>query len=148
MLMLSVGQLFVLSLVLFLAYALIVRFEEKRGKRAFLSGVRGGLDTFIDKVTVYISAKLLYLGRHIIKLSWYYSIHKVLRLILTALVKLYDFIEAFFVSNKDKARTLKVEKRTILQNQGHLGQVAEHKASTALSDSQKKKLLQKKLERG
>lgn len=146
--MLSVGQLFVLSLVSFLVCAFAVRFEEKRGKRALLSQLRNVLDSLVENITAYISAKLLYLGRHIIKLSWYYSIHKVLRLILTALVKLYDFIEAFFMRNKDKARTLKVEKRTILQNQGHLGQVAEHKASTALTDTQKKKLLQKKLERG
>ena len=145
---LSVGQLFVLSLISFLVCAFTVRFEEKRGGRVFLSGLRGALDTVVENVTVYISAKLLYLGRHIIKLSWYYSIHKVLRFILTALVKLYDFIEEFFMSNKNKARTLKVEKRAMLQNQGHLGQVAEHKASTALTDSQKKKLLQKKLERG
>ena len=146
--MLSVGQLFVLSLVSFLVVALFVRQEEKRGQRIFLPAARASLDDFVDKVTTFTSAKLLYLGRHIIKLSWYYSIHKVLRLALTGLVKAYDLLEALFMRNRDRARTLKVEKRTLTQNQGHLGQVAEHKASTALSEMQKKKLLQKKLERG
>ena len=146
--MLSVGQLFVLSLFLFFVVALFVRHEEKKGHRVFLRAPREKLDSFVAGVTGYISAKLLYLGRHIIKLSWYYSIHKVLRLALTALVKAYDFLEEVFMRNKDRARKLKVEKRTINQNQGHLGQMAQHKASTALSDAQKKKLLQKKLERG
>ena len=146
--MLSVGQLFVLSLVLFLLLALFVRYEERKGQRVFLEKGRAALDRFVAAVTTSISSKLLYLGRHIIKLSWYYGIHKVLKIMLTALVKAYDFLEGIFMKNKDRARTLKVEKRAIKQNQGHLGQVAEHKASTALTDTQKKKLLQKKLERG
>ncbi len=146
--MLSVGQLFVLSLVLFLVYALFVRYEERRGERVFLSKGRAWLDSIVVRITTAISSKLLYLGRHIIKLSWYYGIHKILKVILTALVKAYDFLEAIFMRNRDRARTLKVEKRSINQNQGHFEQVAEHKASTALTETQKKKLLQKKLERG
>ncbi len=146
--MLSVGQLFVLSLVLFLVYALFVRYEERRGERVFLSKGRAWLDSIVVRITAAISSKLLYLGRHIIKLSWYYGIHKILKVILTALVKAYDFLETIFMRNRDRARTLKVEKRSINQNQGHFEQVAEHKASTALTETQKKKLLQKKLERG
>lgn len=146
--MLSVGQLFVLSLVLFLLFAFFVRYEERKGHRVFLAKGRAWLDGVVVKVTAAVSSKLLYLGRHIIKLSWYYGIHKILKVTLTGLVKAYDYLEAIFMRNRDRARTLKVEKRTINQNQGHFEQVAEHKASTALTETQKKKLLQKKLERG
>jgi hypothetical protein len=53
-----------------------------------------------------------------------------------------------FMSNRDRARTIKIEKKSLQNSDGHFGQVAEHKASSALSETQKKKLLQKKLERG
>ncbi len=146
--MLSIGPLFLLSISLFSIFAFIVSGEERRGKRFLLAGFRNGLDKVIDAVANFLLAKFTYVGRHIIKLSWYYGIHKVLRIVLTALIKAYDVLEAIFMRNRDRARTIKVEKRTLLQNQSHFGQVAQHKASTALTDSQKKRLLQKKLERG
>ncbi len=146
--MLSIGQLFLLSLGLFSFFTFIISREERRGKRYFFSGIRSSLDFVIEKITDYLVAKAIYLGRHIIKLSWYYGIHKALRLVLTGLVKFYDMLEEVFIRNRDRARTLKIEKRSYKQNHGHLGQVAEHKASTALTEAQKKKLLQKKLESG
>lgn len=114
----------------------------------FLATLRGKIDQIIDSITGYLTSKLTYLGRHIIKLSWYYSIHKVLRFILASLVKTYDLVEGIFMSNRDRARTIKIEKKSLHDSQGHFGQVAEHKVTTALSETQKKKLLQKKLERG
>ncbi len=146
--MLSIGQLFLLSLGLFSLLLYIVSWEERKGSRFLLSRLRNYLDSIIDKVTDFLVTKLTYLGRHIIKLSWYYGIHKALRLILTALVKFYDLLEDIFIRNRDRARTIKIEKRSMNQSQGHLSQVAEHKVSTALTESQKKQLLKKKLERG
>jgi hypothetical protein len=146
--MLSIGPLFALSLSLFSIFAYLISLEENRGKRFLFSRLRSELDNIIEKITSFLLTRLTYLGRHIIKLSWYYGIHKALRLILTGLIKTYDFLETAFMRNRDRARTLKIEKRTYVQSHSHLGQMAEHKASTALTESQKKKLLQKKLERG
>lgn len=144
--MLSIGPMFVLSLVVFAISVWVVAFEQKKNQRLFLSELRGHFDAALQKIVAIIVIKLNYLGRHIIKMSWYYSIHKILRFILTALVKTYDYLEEAFMRNRDRARKLKTEKRNLVQN--HLGQMAEHKAATTLNDSQKKKLLQKKLERG
>lgn len=145
--MLSAGYFFLLCALLFVFFAWLFSYEAARGRRSFLPSVRAKIDSFFDRLTLLLSAKLTYLGRHIIKLSWYYGIHKTLRLILAALVRAYDFLEGFFMRNRERARTIKLEKRA-LQSDGHLGQVAEHKASTALTESQKKRLLAKKLERG
>jgi hypothetical protein len=146
--MFGTWQFFLVSLLLFILCASLFAYETKRGKRVFLAGLRNYIDTLLVRVTAWLSRRLTYLGRHIIKLSWYYSIHKVLRFILASLVRAYDFLEAAFMRNRDRARTLKIEKKTLFAPKGHFGQVADHKASTALTETQKKKLLQKKLERG
>ena len=146
--MFGTWQLFLSSALLFILCASLFVYESKNGKRIILGGVRDYIDKLLVQVTAWLSLKLTYLGRHTIKLSWYYSIHKVLRFILASLVRMYDFLEAAFMRNRDRARTLKIEKKTLFAPKGHFGQVADHKASTALTDTQKKKLLQKKLERG
>ncbi len=146
--MLGTGTFLVLSLLLFVCSVLLIAMEKKRDKRFFLVGVRSWLDTKIDEVANYILQKLVYLGRHTIKLSWYYSIHKALRLVLTILVKAYDSLEVYFMHNKARARTIKLEKKQLLNSDNHLGQMAEHKVQTALTEGEKKKLLRKKLERG
>ena len=146
--MLGTGTFFVLSSVLLAFFLWFFASEEKREVRYFLGSLRNLLDKKIETITNFILKNLLYLGRHMIKLSWYYSIHKMLRLILTLLVKMYDSLELYFIRNKERARTIKLEKKSFIASESHLGQVAEHKASTTLTAGQKKKLLQKKLERG
>lgn len=146
--MFGTWQLFLFSLLLFILCASLFAYESKRGKRIILGGIRDAVDSVLVRVTAWLSRRLTYLGRHIIKLSWYYSIHKVLRFILASLVRMYDYLEEAFMRNRDRARTLKIEKKTLFAPKGHFGQVADHKASTALTETQKKKLLQKKLERG
>lgn len=146
--MLGTGTFLVLSLLLFIFLLWLIAIEKKRGKRFFLVSTRSWLDAKIDEVTNYILQKLVYLGRHTIKLSWYYSIHKALRFVLTILVKAYDSLEVHFMRNKERARTIKMEKKQLLSSDNHLGQMAEHKVQTALTEGEKKKLLRKKLERG
>jgi len=146
--MLGTWQLFLVSLLSFIICASFFVYESRQGRRVILGGLRDAIDGVLVQVTDWLSIKLTYLGRHIIKLSWYYGIHKVLRFVLASLVRTYDLLEVAFMRNRDRARTLKIEKKTLFAPKGHFWQVADHKASTALTDSQKKKLLQKKLERG
>ncbi len=143
--MLSAGLLFVLSTVLFVALAGLLSIEEKRG-RLFLSAARGQIDRALDAFYTKISDWCVYLGRHIIKLGWHYGIHKFLRLILSVLVKTYDTIEGWFMSNRERARVIKLEKKA--RATGHLSEMAKHKEKSALTESQKKKLLDKKLTHG
>lgn len=144
--MLSSGPLFILSLGLFSLYALFVTLEQRRGKRFLLGGVREKLDRVVVSIATFITRWLTYLGRYIIQLSWYYSIHRFLTMILTVLVKAYDRLELIFHNNKARARVLKTEKKN-LKSSEHLQSMADHKVQTALSPSQKKKLKAKKLER-
>ncbi|HMO78200.1 MAG TPA: hypothetical protein PKD95_03325 [Candidatus Paceibacterota bacterium] len=144
----GLGYILLLNLGLFVIFAWIFTLEQTRQQRLFLPNIRARLDQVTEKTIDFLSRKINYVGRHIIKLSWYYGLHRLLRMILVSLVKTYDLLEAVFTENRDRARRLKIEKKNIDQSSSHLGQVAEHKTATALSDKQKKKLLQKKLERG
>ena len=144
--MISAGHLFVLCITVFLLYAFLVSFENRRGKRVILSGLRGFFDLVLVKISTFIKYWLNYIGRHIIKLSWYYSIHRFLQLVMTVLVKTYDRLEVLFMHNRDRARVIKVERKK-MKNGNHLNQVADHKEAVSLSESEKKKLLARKLEK-
>lgn len=146
--MLGTGLFFVLSSVAFIFFLWLFATEAKRGQRFFFVQARAALDRGIDTMVCWLQTQLVYIGRHTIKLSWYYSIHKTLRLLLTLLVRAYDSLEVHFVRNKERARTIKLEKKNLKNSEGHLSQVAEHKAATALTETEKKKLLKQKLERG
>lgn len=139
------GQFLLISLGLFLVLAWFFSFERKRGRRIIFAASRDKLDELVSVVINFLTLKINYLGRHIIKMSWYYSLHRFLRIILSILVKSYDFLEVLFTQNKDKAKSLKQEKRFIDRG-GHWNQMADHKQATSLNKSQKKKLLKKKLE--
>ena len=141
----SAGLISLISISLFLVYALLTDKEEKRGQRFFLVSARSFLDDMLVRFTGYVGKKFRYLVRHTIQLSWYYSIHSTLRAILTMLVKAYDSLETVFISNRERARVLRAERRTVKRD-NHLTVIGEHKATTALSPSQKKKLRAKKLE--
>jgi len=142
--MLLPGYLFLISLSLFLVVAFITRQETVRGKRFVLAAFRGWCDRVLGTMFAQAERKIETMVRHTIKLSWYYSIHSTLRAILTVLVKTYDRLELVFMSNKERAKVLRAEKRA-LQNPNHLTVISEHKASTALTPSQKKKLKAKTL---
>lgn len=144
--MISAGHLFVLCITIFCLYSLLVSFEKRRGKRVLLSGLRGFFDLVLVKISTFIRYWLNYIGRHIIKLSWYYSIHRFLQLVMTVLVKTYDRLEVLFMHNRDRARVIKVERKKMKQR-SHLDQVADHKEAVSLSEAEKKKLLAKKLEK-
>jgi hypothetical protein len=144
--MLGAGSLFFLSSGLFMAYALLVSYEERARRRVVLARTRDLLDQTVLRVNAYLSQKIHYLIRHTIKLSWYYSIHSTLKAIMTVLVRMYDSLEALFMRNRERARTLRAERRALAQK-SHLEVIGEHKASTALTASQKKKLRARKLER-
>ncbi len=144
--MITVGQLFILTVCVFIFYAIFLSIEKRRKKRLILGAFRGFIDSVLVNVTDWLRLWLKYLGRHIIKLSWYYGIHRFLRLILTILVKMYDSIESLFLQNRNRAKAIRIEKR-LIKNGGHFDKVADHKLTSALSDEEKKDLLAKKLER-
>ena len=88
-------------------------------------------------MNVQLEKKAIYIGRYIITLSWYYSLHAFLKLILHFLAGVYTVIEAILHRNRDRARVIRTERKRALNS--HLTVLAEHKIETKLTDSQKKK---------
>lgn len=131
----------------FVALSTLVGVEVRTGRRVVLGGVRAWCDTAVDSVTRSLRSTVLYIDRHIIKLSWYYSLHSVLQAALRVVVSLYDYLEHSFHSNRKRARAIRAERRVKKDPSGMLHNVALHKETTALSNAEKKKLLTKKLER-
>ncbi|MEZ4104258.1 MAG: hypothetical protein R3B60_03150 [Candidatus Paceibacterota bacterium] len=145
--MFGIGHIFFLSVFLFITLSILLTIENNLGKRVLFSKLRGVFDSVVVAVTNFFLHWFNYFSRHIVKLSWYYSVHKFLRVILTTLIKVYDKLERLFLRNRDRAKVIKTEKKKI-KKEGHLHMMADHKASVALTEAQKKKLLAKKLERG
>lgn len=130
------GSLFLLFLVFF-------SWEEKRGKRVMVSGLRN----YLDKAVIWIAQKCLgvyrYVIRHIIQLSWYYSIHAFLKTCLRFTASIYQAIETLLRQNRRKAKLIRAERRKDTM----LGQVADHKDSIQLTDKEKAHLKAKSIEK-
>ncbi len=143
--MFSAGTLLTISASLFLLVASVTHFERVSGHRFFLSEFRSWCDKTFETIYILVRDKVRRVVRHTIKLSWYYSIHSMLKAIMTILVKMYDSLELVFVNNRERTKALRAEKRSSLTPKSHLTMISEHKASSALTPGQKKKLKAQKL---
>lgn len=124
-----------ISAILFVIFSFLFASEEKRGGRYFLSGARDWLDNKYTKIFNLFERGFRYVARYIITLSWYYSLHTFLKLILKSLAGLYTMIENILIQNRNRAREIRKERR-----QSHLTAIAEHQVTTSLTDKEKKKI--------
>ncbi len=136
---------FAASIVSLSALLLLVATERRRGTRFFLSAFRGWLDGSISAVEDAVLSVWKHFVKYVVQLNWYYSIHSVIRAIMVVLVRFYDYFERHLEYNRARAKRLRAERRKQTP-QTHLEQVAAHKAETALTPAEQKKLRQKKLE--
>ena len=125
----------------FIAHAILSAQEAHRGSRFFATGIRRALDHAIESLIAWCTRKLTYVGKYIITLSWYYSMHAFLKLILQFLASVYYIVEKLLHHNRSKARRIRIERK----QSSHLTEIADHKEKTALSDSEKKKRKDKAL---
>ncbi len=123
--------------VFFILYAWICAIEARRGKRLFLSMPRRAIDAALTTLGETLRRKLVYIGRYMITLSWYYSLHTFLRLTLQFIAGIYTILEAVLHRNRDKARMIRKERKQA--ERSHLTVLAEHKADTELTPHQKAK---------
>ena len=130
-----------LCLVAFIANAILSGREKTRGSRYLAAGIRGALDNGIESLVATLAHTLTYVGKYIITLSWYYSLHAFLKLILQFLASVYHIVEKLLHHNRSKARRIRIERK----QSSHLTEIADHKEKTALSDSEKKKRKDKAL---
>jgi len=136
---------FVYAFVLILAfggYLYLCEREARAGKRFFLALPRRAFDAVIDRCTSAVERAVRYVVRYIITLSWYYSLHAFLKLMLKSIAGLYHAIEAVLIRNRDRARALRKERRA---ETSHLAEIAEHKASVKLSPAEERKRKEKAL---
>ncbi len=136
---------FIYAAVLILAfsgYLYLCERESRAGKRFVLAMPRRAIDAVIERVTLSVERALRYVVRYIITLSWYYSLHAFLKLMLKSIAGLYHTIEAILIRNRDRARALRKERRA---ETSHLAEIAEHKASVKLSPAEERKRKEKAL---
>lgn len=140
--MLSALTFAAVTFVLFLVLGRLFTLEMRRGQRFFATGVRNALDDLITTVSARGNRAYTYIARYVITLSWYYSLHALLKVILHFLAGTYTAVEALLHHNRKRARKIRIERK---RERSHLSVIADHKADTALSPSEKAKRKEKAL---
>jgi len=134
------------SSTLFVLFVWLFTFETKVGHRVFLSRGRSDFDVWLTNLVTAIHNKIVFLGKYIITLSWYYSLHTLLMLVLRFLAKLYFSVEKLLHRNRLRAKAIRSERRKSVNKDSHLTQIAEHQAETGLTATQKTRRKKRALE--
>jgi hypothetical protein len=116
------------TILLFASMVLLVAKEQKAGERKVLGRFRGWLDRMLGKVIALV--------RRIIKtitISFVYVVHQLRHAVAAA------------IAPRPRKRKQK-DKLQYERTDNHLSSMHDHKADTALTEAQKKKLRNKKLE--
>lgn len=116
------------TILLFVGMVLLVAKEQNAGERKVLRGVRGWLDRVVGKLT-----SLIRRITKTISISFVYVVHQIRHTIAVA------------IAPRPRKRKQK-DKLQYERTNNHLSSMHDHKADTALTEAQKKKLRNKKLE--
>ncbi len=136
---------FSIATVFFLTVAIVVQIEHARMRRLFLVGARGWIDRKLAESALRWHETWHHFTQYIVKLGWYYSIHSLLRTILTVLISIYNYFEGIFERNRSRTKQLRQEHKRKIKK-GHFSMIADHKAETALSPEEQAALRKQKLE--
>ncbi|MBP6881740.1 MAG: hypothetical protein KBC35_03885 [Candidatus Pacebacteria bacterium] len=136
---------FAVSSVLLAVLVGVTQQERRRGRRFFAPGLRSWLDRVVTRSELSITRNTDHFVRYMVQLSWYYSMHKILRTVLRGLIAVYTYFEDKFERNRERAKELRAEKRQ-LHELNHLRQMAAHKVDTALTSTEQQKLRKDTLE--
>jgi hypothetical protein len=136
----SVAVAAIVSTTALFVYSLVVYFEERRGSRLMLSNSRAFLDKKMVQLWKTICHTSDYILHRVITLSWYYSLHTILKLSLKAIAGIYFAVEQILINNRNKARQLRR-----LSTTSHLSAISQHQKETTLSEKEKRKLRDKAL---
>ena len=138
--------IFSVSTAAFVGYAFLVTLEERKARRFIGGRFRERLDVQFEHVGQQFEHHFKHVSRYLLQLGWYYSVHSILRTVLTALVSSYNYIEGIFERNRLRTKELRKEFKLQLHRKSHLSHIADHKAETALSEEDKEVLKTRKLE--
>lgn len=137
--------IFITSTILFFVIALVVQVEERTARRFIGGQFRDKIDVRLGQLIHRFDTHWKHLSKYILQLGWYYSIHSLLRTVLTILVSVYDRIERIFEHNRSRTKQLRKELKRQLEKT-HLTHIAEHKAKVSLSKEEQERLKTEKLE--
>lgn len=115
------------TILLFAGMVLLVSAEQKAGERKVLRGLRGWLDRVLGKFIALIRR----IGKTI-SISFVYVVHQLRHAIAAAIAP--------------RPRKRRPDRLQYERTNNHLSSMHDHKADTALTEAQKKKLRNKKLE--
>ena len=145
--MLSPAALFLIATTsTFVVWFVLVSIEQRRGSRILLGGARARLDQLCVKIALQFRRSYEHFSKFVVQLGWYYSVHSFLRTILRLLIATYEYFESHFEQNRKRAKELRAERRRQQRQRTHLTEMAEHKAETALTPAQQKKVKKDHLE--
>ena len=116
------------AILLFAGMVLLVSKEQKTGQRKILSRCRGWLDRMCDGLVRVVRS-----SAHTVTISCVYIVHQLRHAMAAA------------IAPRPRRRSMPA-KLQYEHTDNHLSSMHEHKADTALSEAQKKKLRNKKLE--
>ena len=134
---------FGLSLVLFIVVAVLTSYERRAGRRLIAPGFRGWLDRRTAEFEDLFVRTFDYLSRRIITFTWYYSLHSFFRGLRALLERMYLYVEHRMHLHHRRAWTAR---KGHPSGSGRLGEIAEHKQSTALSEEEKRQRRERSLE--
>ena len=129
------------SFVLLIVFSWLFSRELIAGKRFVLPTVRFALDNALLALAAALHRFFIYITKYVITLSWYYSLHAFLGVVLKFIAGIYYVIENMTHRNRDKARKIRQERKQ--SSRTHLELLVDHKDDTQLSESQKKKIKDK-----
>ena len=129
------------SFVLLLIFARLFTLEQRAGKRFVLPTLRFALDNMITAVTAAAGRLFVYISKYVITLSWYYSLHAFLAVVLRFISSIYYIVEGVTHRNRDRARKIRQERKR--ESKSHLEVLTDHQSDNKLTEQQKKKIKDK-----
>jgi hypothetical protein len=131
------------SFLLLVIFARFFTLEQRAGRRFVLPRIRDNFDTLLTSVAYSLHRAIVYVTKYIITLSWYYSMHAFLKVMLKFLASIYYMVEKLLLHNRNHARRIRQDRKRA--NKSHLEVLTDHKDDTKLTELQKKRLKDKAL---
>lgn len=130
------------SAVLLTIWFLIIQAETNRGRRLFLGGTRSRLDIGLVSWQQNLNQAASRFGAGTLRLTMHFVMHQLLGLVLLII----KFVETRVHGLRKRNKIVAMGAAISDSAKNHLHHIAEHKESTALTETQKKRLRKKSLE--
>lgn len=130
-----------ISGVLLVGFAVLCTIESRRGRRVILPNVRARLDAWTVALMARFMKMQMHAGTGTARMTIHYLIHDMLRRLLRFSERFGDYLERMLHRNRGVVRSVRN-----VRNRSHLDLIAEHKASSALGESERKDMKQRSIE--